>query len=242
MRAHPGRGEHLAAVGRGRRQRGHAEAVGDPEIGEQGGVAAAPGAKHEVVADHHMGRLQPLAQHLDHEGFGALAGQLGVEMQYEQVVDADRLEMADPDAERRQAEGRLARREELARMRLEGEHRQAGAELAGAARRGADHRLMAAMHAVEIAERHHRAARLDRYLGVMSKQPHGDPVVPPACAAQPPAGLPWRPPGRPAPGARGAGEPPAPARRHARKAADFIGWGRRWVGRCRRPGATRPPP
>ena len=42
-------------------------------------------------------------------------------------------------------------------MRLEGQRRGRTAEAACARHRGADHRAMAAMHALEIADRDHRA-------------------------------------------------------------------------------------
>ncbi len=47
--------------------------------------------------------------------------------------------------------------EELLRMRLEGEDAERGAALARQMLGLRDQRLMAAMHAVEIADRHHRA-------------------------------------------------------------------------------------
>ena len=142
-------------------------------------------AEDEIVADHDMGDLEPLAQHLDDEGLGALARQLAVEMQHEEMVEADRLELAHLDAKGRQAEGRRVGREEFARVRLEGHHRVAGPELAGMARRGGDHRVVATMDAVEIADRDYRAAGLDRHLVVVTKQSHGavTAVRPPFAAA-----------------------------------------------------------
>jgi hypothetical protein len=123
-----------------------------------------------------VGDPEALAQHLDDEGFGALAGQLGIEMQHEQVVDAHGLELAGLDPQRRQAERRLVRAEELARMGLEGEDRVGGAEFARLLGGRGDHRLVAAMDAVEIAERDDRAPRLDGNLRIVAKQPHA--VIP----------------------------------------------------------------
>ena len=61
-----------------------------------------------------------------------------------------------------QAKHRIGRAQDLARMRLEG-HRDGGRAERGRARNGGiDHRAMAAMHAVEIADRRDRAAELGR--------------------------------------------------------------------------------
>ena len=51
-----------------------------------------------------------------------------------------------------EAEQRLVRAEERARMRLEGQRRGRPAERLGARERGRDHGAVAAMHAVEIAD------------------------------------------------------------------------------------------
>src|SRR5205814_6952640 len=63
----------------------------------------------------------------------------------------------------REPEQRLARIEEGARMRLEGEYGSRSAEGARTPKRGGGHRFVAAMHAVKIADRDGRAAqRLSR--------------------------------------------------------------------------------
>ena len=53
----------------------------------------------------------------------------------------------------------LLRPQEQPRVRREGQRRGLAAERPGALQRGADHRAMAAMHAVEIADRHHGAGQ-----------------------------------------------------------------------------------
>src|SRR5262249_12545230 len=95
MLADPGRGENLTPRAGDRLDGGHGEAARPAELGEQRGVAAPALAEDEVVADHDVGDLDALAQHLDDEGLGALAGELGIEMQHQEVVDPDRLELAD---------------------------------------------------------------------------------------------------------------------------------------------------
>src|SRR5262245_18888108 len=94
-------------------------------------------------------------------------------MQHEQVVYAHGLELPRLDPEGRQAEGRLIRSKKLTRMRLKGEDGVGGLEVAGLLRRGGNHRLVAAMDAVEIAERNDGAARLHWHFRMMPKQPHG---------------------------------------------------------------------
>ena len=120
-----------------------------------------------------MDRLQPLAQHLDDEGFGAALRHRPVEAEQIEIVDADGVELAQLDAEGRQAEGRLVGLEIGPRMRLEGEHAAGRVELARQAQRLADHLLMAEMQPVEIAQRDDGAARFDRDLGVVPEQTHG---------------------------------------------------------------------
>ena len=53
----------------------------------------------------------------------------------------------------------VLRPQEQPRMRREGQRRGLAAERLGALERGADHGAMAAMHAVEIADRHHGAVQ-----------------------------------------------------------------------------------
>ena len=56
-------------------------------------------------------------------------------------------------------EQRVLRPQEQPRMRREGQRRGLAPERLGALERGADHGAVAAMHAVEIADRHHGAAQ-----------------------------------------------------------------------------------
>ena len=70
------------------------------------------------------------------------------------------VEMPGLDPKRREPEGLLRRREHLARVRLEGEHGERRAEGAGNAPAFLDHRAMAQMDAVEIADGDHRAPRV----------------------------------------------------------------------------------
>ena len=81
-----------------------------------------------------------------HEVLGAQFGERPVERQHEDVGDAQRLEQAQLEAERGELERRVVGAEETARVRLEGEHAQAGFELAGQAPGLGDDRLMTAVN------------------------------------------------------------------------------------------------
>jgi hypothetical protein len=112
---------------------------------------------------------QAFDQNFDHEGFGAHLRQALPEGQDEEIVEAHGFELAHLDAQRRQPEGRLTGLEELARMGLEGQHCRRRAELACLGLGSGDDRLMTAMDAVKIAQRHDGMARFDRDLGMMTE-------------------------------------------------------------------------
>ena len=63
--------------------------------------------------------------------------------------------------------------EDLAGMRLEGQDVERGAEAVGVVARGRDHRLVAQVDAVEVADGGHRAARLRRQTLAMPVDRHG---------------------------------------------------------------------
>ena len=90
-------------------------------------------AEAEVVADHHMAHAQPLHQHAVDEGLRRQPGQGGVEAHHHRHIEPERLQQRQLARQRRQAEMRLVRLEELARMRLE--HDGAGRPAAAAAPR-----------------------------------------------------------------------------------------------------------
>ena len=83
------------------------------------GRAGAAFAIGEVVADHDVGRAEPLRDHVRGEGFGAQARQLWPEIDDEGLVEPEGCEKLKLHRQRRQAKEGLVRRKELARMRLE---------------------------------------------------------------------------------------------------------------------------
>src|SRR3546814_16428468 len=71
----------------------------------------------------------------------------------------------------------LFRAEEAPGMGLEGQHSERRARLGRDLRGAADHRLMAAMHTIEIADRDGGAARAGRDVGVVAEDSHGPAAV-----------------------------------------------------------------
>src|SRR6185437_5777328 len=156
--ADAGRGIERAAGGPYGIDDADAEAERRAALGEQRRVAAPLMAEDEIIAHHRMAEAQPADQHLVDEGLGAALGEIAIEMEREQQIDAERLDAPRLHAEGGQAKGRVLRPEDAARMRLEGEdgrgHAQAARDRTGLA----DDPLMAEMDAVEVALRDHRAA------------------------------------------------------------------------------------
>ena len=94
-------------------------------------------------------------------------GEVLVEAQQDHVVDAAALELDDlvaqrGDARRRELGLAGAAGEEVARMRLEGQHAGRHAAMARLAAQQRQHRLVAAVHAVEVADGQRRAAFRER--------------------------------------------------------------------------------
>ncbi len=71
------------------------------------------------MADHDMARAKAFAHHLGGERLGAQPGEPGFEIDDEDLVEPQRLDQLELERQRRQAEERLVRLEELARMRFE---------------------------------------------------------------------------------------------------------------------------
>ena len=125
---------------------------------QQVGAAAAAAAERDVEAGGDVLHAQALDQHLFDELAVAEASHLEVERQQIEQVDAEAGQRPGLLAVGHQLEGRLGWPEQAARVRVEGDHPQR--RMVGQRRfRGLrDHLLVAAMHAVEIAQRHGGAA------------------------------------------------------------------------------------
>ena len=113
----------------------------------------------KIKADRRAAHGEPLDQDPFDELLGGEAGKRRVEGEHDRAVEAGRGEEPQLAGLVGQAEQRLVRIEEGARMRLEGQRRRRPAQRLGAANGGADHGAVAAVHAVEIADGDDRAAQ-----------------------------------------------------------------------------------
>ena len=109
-------------------------------------------AEMEVEADHRAADGEPVHQDAFDKLLGAEAGQRGVEIEQDCAVEPGRGEQPELGDLGREVERRLVRAEEGPRMRLEGQHRRRPVRRLGAPHRHGDHRAVAAMDAVEVAD------------------------------------------------------------------------------------------
>ena len=128
---------------------------------QQRDIAGALRAEAEVLADEHPAGLQPLNEHPLDERFRRQRGEIPVEALDVRALHPVRRQQLELLAKRREPRGRAIGREELARMRLEGEHAALQAPRARAGEEALQHRLVPAMDAVEIphGERNRRQQR-----------------------------------------------------------------------------------
>ncbi len=130
-------------------------------------------AEGEVVAAHHVMGRQSIDDHVMNEGFRRHPREGAVEAQHDQMIDAQGRDLARLGTQRGQAERRHVRLEDVARVRLEGHDRPRPAGRVGDAAGFADDRLMAAVHAIEIADGDNGAPGLGGQAVEMTKDAHG---------------------------------------------------------------------
>jgi hypothetical protein len=134
-------------------------------------LAAPPVAEREVLAADQVFRADPVAQHALEERLGRQQAERAVEPQLEHGADAERAERLRPLVRQGEAERRVVRPEQLSRVRLERQHGEA---------RGRPRRVrrpqqvrVAAVDAVEVAERRRGAPQLRRQLREVADDPRG---------------------------------------------------------------------
>jgi hypothetical protein len=140
----------------------------------------------EIETGDDMGGVQPFAQDAMNEVGGRKLRKAPVEGIFDDGPKAHSLEDAGFQRCRGEAEYRRVGPEHGTRMRLEGEHERRNGPLHGLLQRAVQHRLMAAVHAVEIADRDHTAAKMfgQRIAGLVAvKNGHADRPVMPAAAS-----------------------------------------------------------
>ena len=168
--AHPAGAQRLADAGRGidlafahhRIEHGDAKALLPALLAQHLDIAAAAGAEGKIVAAHDMARAHALQQHVVDEGVGRQGGKGLVEVLRQHRLHAVLFQEPQPGGRQGQPERTGVGHEEAARMRLEGEGHDRRVQDLGMLGGPVDQRLVAAMHAVEIAQRHRPALPLRR--------------------------------------------------------------------------------
>ena len=122
------------------------------------GIAAALVAEGEILAGDHARRADLLGQQLGDEILGGGRGELRVELEHQHRVGPGVGEQSLALVEGGQAKGRRVGLEMAHRVRIEGRDHHRAALVKAARDRPPDHRLVAQMKAVEIAERDDAAA------------------------------------------------------------------------------------
>src|SRR4051812_30279341 len=171
------RRDDVAALERGadrsRRDRGAAggdrgnDGAGPPLLAaerlEEGRRALATAAEVEIVTDDDAGCTELLPEQALDEIGGGRTGKAGVEAAHESTVEPELAKDRELCRLGGEAEQGLLRREELARMRLERQDRRRRVPRPGLLDGDLDQRPMAAVDAVEIADRQDRAAQGRRH-------------------------------------------------------------------------------
>src|SRR5665213_1444731 len=114
-------------------------------------------AEMEIETDGRAADAEAPDQNVLDKISGGGGGKLGVEIHHDGAIEPARRQQPQPVAVARQLEQRVLRPQEQPRMRREGQSRGLAPERLGACASGADHSAMAAVHAVEIADRHNGA-------------------------------------------------------------------------------------
>lgn len=155
----------------------HAEAIVLAERRQGLGIAGALVAEAEVGADHHVARAEPAGEDVVDELLRRLPHQERGEREREQVLDPELGQEARLDPEGGQPGRRARRGQDLARVRLEGDHAERRAQRPRLLARGPDQRAVAAVHAVEVADRDHAMERGLRQAPVAPVDLHGPPYA-----------------------------------------------------------------
>ena len=156
--AHQRRGDRLLPDGEGRHH-DHGHALGRAMGLQHFGRTRPALAEMEVVAADEARGAEPAEQQVVDEIARVDGGDVAVEGQHEGMAQSDARQQLGLDRGRGQPEHRLLGPEDAARMRLEGQGRRIAAEPGGKRKRLPRQFGMAAMDAVEIADRDHGAAQ-----------------------------------------------------------------------------------
>jgi len=145
---------------------------------EHGVIARALGAEAEIVPHQHVLHAQRAHQAFFNEGLGRLGRQALVEGQHHALVNAAARQLFELVAQGGDAGGRevglvVHGGEVVARVRLEGHHAGGHTAVLGFVLEQGQHGLVAAVHAIEIADGQRAAARVDGAARQAAKDLHG---------------------------------------------------------------------
>src|SRR5207302_7836635 len=140
---------------------------------QQSEIAFAFRSETEVLADQEPARPEPFREDLLYERLRRKGRERPAETLNVHALYSVRREQLEFFAQRGQARGCRPRREELARMGLEREHAARQTALARPGAQALEHRLVAAMDAVEIADgqRNRRQHRIGTAVGKQHEAP-----------------------------------------------------------------------
>ena len=170
------RARHPQAVDLIAHHAGHVKAALGTGGVEHGVVASPARAKAEVVAHQHVAGLQSVQQHVIDKGRWALRRKTRIETQHHRLLDAaacQLLQLVAQAGDARRGGLRLAAAlgEEVARVRLKAHHAGRDATLPRLADQQGQHRLVASVYAVEVANGQ-RTGRRQVRVGEAAKDAH----------------------------------------------------------------------
>jgi hypothetical protein len=169
-RAHRGAGDALPVEQHiGHRLQG--KTVPGRRLSQHPVVARAPRAEAKVASDEQPAHAQAPHQHLLHKAGGRKRGEGRIEAGHVDVLHARGSHQLQLVAQPREPRGSRRPGKELARMRLEGQHAGGDVQLARLGAHTLDQRAMAAVHAVEVADRQGAARAGARRIAV--RHDHG---------------------------------------------------------------------
>ena len=129
------------------------ESVPCAERSQQRKVARAIVAEEEIGADPHLRHAQPLDKDVANERLGIPLRELGREAHDGRALDAGLFERLEFLSLRHDERRRFVGSDDTRRVRIEGHHHRRGAPFAGDAAQPFENLAVAAVHAVEVAER-----------------------------------------------------------------------------------------
>ena len=143
------------------------------ELGERLGVARTASAEAEVVSDEHRADAERADEHVLHELSRRQVRELLVEAEHERRIDARLAEELELLMHADEVLGADLGPQQRERIAVERDGDDSGAAGGGIHPRPVEHRAMAGVHAVELADRDDRGAETRRHLRRVAEDDHG---------------------------------------------------------------------